>query len=58
MGKIYLYLIERHMFKEKLSKAWDTLSQTEKLEKYSGEVDWSSLKPHFKTGNLIFVNPA
>ena len=57
-GKIYLYLIVRHMFNEEFSPAKDTLSQTEKLEKYSGEVDWSYLKPHFKAGNLIYVDPS
>ena len=46
------------MFNEKFSPARDTLSQTEKLEKYSGEVDWSYLKPHFKAGNLIYVDPS
>ena len=34
------------------------LSQTEKLDKYSEEVDWSYLKPHFKAGNLIYVDPS
>jgi hypothetical protein len=45
------------MFKEDFSPNEDSLSQTEKLEKYSGEVDWSYLKPHFKVGNLIYVDP-
>ena len=46
------------MSKEDLSPADDTLSQAEKLQKYSGEVDWSYLKPHFKAGNLIYVDPS
>ena len=46
------------MFKEDFSPAEDTLSQAEKLDKYSGEVDWSYLKPHFKDGNLIYVDPS
>ena len=46
------------MLNEKFSPARDTLSQTEKLEKYSGEVDWGYLKPHFKAGNLIYVDPS
>ena len=48
---------ELQMFKEDFSPNEDSLSQTEKLEKYSGEVDWSYLKPHFKAGNLIYVDP-
>ncbi len=47
---------ELQMFKEDFSSNEDTLSQTEKLEKYSGEVDWSYLKPHFEAGNLIYVD--
>ena len=46
------------MFNEEFSLARDTLSQTEKLEKYSGDVEWSYLKPHFKAGNLIYVDPS
>ena len=46
------------MLNEKFSPAKDTLSQSEKLEKYSGEVDWGYLKPHFKAGNLIYVDPS
>ena len=49
---------ELQMFKEDFSPTEDTLSQTEKLEKYSGEVDWSYLKPHFEAGNLIYVDPS
>mgnify|MGYP003638141759 CR=1 FL=1 len=36
----------------------DNMSDRDKLEKYSGEVDWSYLKPHYKSGALIFVDPA
>lgn len=46
------------MFKEDFNPADDTLSQIEKIEKYFGVVDWSSLKPHFKAGNLIYVDPS
>lgn len=35
----------------------DTQSTTDKLEKYTGVVDWEYLKPHFKTGALIYVDP-
>lgn len=45
------------MFNDDFSPAEDKLTQTEKLEKYSGEVDWSYLRPHFEAGNLIYVDP-
>lgn len=35
----------------------DALSTPEKLEKYTGEVDWQYLKPHFESGALIYVDP-
>lgn len=40
------------------SPADDTATDAEKLEKYSGEVDWSYLKPHFESGSMIYVDPA
>ena len=40
------------------SPAEDRSSNEEKLEKYSGEVDWSYLKPHYEAGNMIFVDPS
>ena len=46
------------MFKEDFNPADDTLSQIEKIEKYFGVVDWSCLEPHFKAGNLIYVDPS
>ena len=46
------------MFKEDFNPADDTLSQIEKIEKSFGVVDWSLLKPHFKAGNLIYVDPS
>jgi len=36
----------------------DLQSSTEKLEKYTGEVDWKYLKPHFSSGALIYVDPS
>jgi hypothetical protein len=30
----------------------------EKLEKYTGEVDWSYIKPHFESGALLYVDPS
>ncbi len=36
----------------------DPGSPLEKLEKYTGEVDWAYLKPHFENGSLIWVDPS
>lgn len=36
----------------------DAASPLEKLEKYTGEVDWNYLRPHFKAGALVYVDPA
>lgn len=36
----------------------DTASMLEKLEKYTGTIDWSYLKPHFETGALLYVDPS
>lgn len=38
--------------------AEDRLSPSEKLDKYSGCVDWPYLRPHFESGNLIYVDPS
>ncbi len=35
----------------------DPDSPLEKLEKYTGEVDWSYLKRHFQNGSLVWVDP-
>lgn len=35
----------------------DSQTNTEKLEKYTGVVDWQYLKPHFDSGALIYVDP-
>ncbi|MGJ8676590.1 MAG: DUF2288 domain-containing protein [Akkermansiaceae bacterium] len=35
----------------------DTQSTLDKLEKYTGIVDWTYLKPHFESGALIYVDP-
>ena len=34
----------------------DTQTTPEKLEKYTGVVDWKYLKPHFDSGALIYVD--
>lgn len=36
----------------------DEPSTAEKLEKYTGEVGWDYLKPHFETGALLYVDPS
>lgn len=35
----------------------DSGTTGEKLEKYTGEVDWNYLRPHFTAGALIYVDP-
>ena len=35
----------------------DSASTADKLAKYTGEVDWSYLRPHFQAGVLFFVDP-
>lgn len=34
----------------------DEASTSEKLEKYTGEIQWSYLKPHFEAGSLVWVS--
>ncbi len=36
----------------------DSGSDLDKLEKYTGEVDWSYLRPHHETGALLWIDPA
>jgi hypothetical protein len=36
----------------------DVTSTEEKLAKYTGEVGWSYLKPHYENGSLLFVDPS
>lgn len=35
----------------------DEMSQEDKVAKYTGDVDWEYLKPHFKTESMIYVDP-
>lgn len=46
------------MLRKDYNPANDQQTPAEKLEKYTGDVDWSYLRPHFETGNLIYVDPA
>ena len=36
----------------------DTQGLEDRLEKYTGEVDWPYLKKHYQSGALIYVDPA
>lgn len=33
-------------------------SSTERMEKYTGEVGWDYLRPHFESGALLYVDPS
>ncbi len=35
----------------------DDMSQEEKVAKYTGDVDWSYLRPHYKSEAMIYVDP-
>jgi len=35
----------------------DASSESEKIAKYTGDVDWAYLKPHFNNGAMIYVDP-
>ena len=35
----------------------DPLDAEQKLAKYTGDVDWEYVEPHFKSGNVIYVDP-
>ena len=45
------------MFNDDFSPAEDTMSDLEKLEKYSGTVDWTYLKSHYEAGAMLYVDP-
>jgi len=36
----------------------DVSSDREKLEKYTGEVGWAHLKPHYENGALLWIDPS
>jgi hypothetical protein len=36
----------------------DTSGDLDKLQKYTGEVGWSYLEKHFRSGALLYVDPA
>ena len=46
------------MFNDEFAPAEDNSTDADKLEKYSGDVDWSYLQPHFEAVNLLYVDPA
>jgi len=45
------------MLNDEFSPADDRQTQAEKQEKYSGDVDWAYLRPHFEAGSMIYVDP-
>ncbi|WP_269523161.1 DUF2288 domain-containing protein [Coraliomargarita parva] len=46
------------MFNDDFSPAEDRLTNGEKLDKYTGDVGWKYLHPHYQAGNLIYVDPS
>lgn len=36
----------------------DTTTAEAKVAKYTGDVDWNYLKPHYKKGAMIYVDPS
>jgi hypothetical protein len=46
------------MFDDSFSPADDRSSEEDKLSKYTGDVDWGYLKPHFEAGAMIYVDPS
>ena len=36
----------------------DTSTTADKLAKYTGDVDWIYIKPHFESGALLYVDPS
>ena len=46
------------MQNDDLSPAEDRSTEAEKLDKYTGDVDWSYLRPHYESDALIYVDPA
>ncbi|MEM9282882.1 MAG: DUF2288 domain-containing protein [Verrucomicrobiota bacterium] len=36
----------------------DKTTTKDKLDKYTGEVDWSYLEPHFQNGALLYLDPS
>ena len=36
----------------------DLSNDLEKLEKYTGEVDWGYLKKHYEAGSIMYVDPS
>ena len=58
LGKFDVEPSDLDLQAERLNPAEDSQSDLEKLEKYSGDVEWSYLKPHYGAGSLIYVDPS
>lgn len=41
---------------EQFNPSEDNQSDAEKIEKYTGDVDWSYLQPHFDAGSLVCLS--
>jgi len=35
----------------------DQMTDADKIAKYTGDVDWEYLKPHYKSGNMLYIDP-
>lgn len=46
------------MLNDEFSPAEDRQTDSEKLDKYTGNVDWSYLRPHYEANAMIYVDPA
>ena len=46
------------MLNDQFSPAEDHSSDEDKLEKYTGNVDWNYLRPHYEAGSMIYVDPS
>ena len=47
-----------NMSEEPWNPAEDNLSAEQKIDKFTGIVDCSYIKPHYKAGNLLYVDPS
>jgi len=35
----------------------DAMTDAEKIAKYTGDVDWEYVEPHYKAGTVVYVDP-
>jgi len=36
----------------------NTMSEEDKIAKYTGDVDWEYMKPHYQSGAMIYADPS